>query len=68
MSKFATNNCEYGEKCRYKHIVLKPGEHLCYKYGDMFERKSILLNHIQNFHNDLCLKYLEGGAYTNIQK
>ena len=59
---FATNNCEYGEKCRYKHIVLKPGEHLCYKCGDMFERKSILLNHIKNFHNDPCLKYLEGNC------
>ena len=57
---FATNNCEYGEECWYKHIVLKPGEHLCYQCGDIFERKSTLLNHIRNFHNDPCLKYLEG--------
>ena len=57
---FSTNDCDYGEECRYKHIVLKPGEYVCYKCGDMFGRKSVLLNHIKNLHNDPYLKYLEG--------
>ena len=56
---FATDSCEY-TKCRYNHTVLKKGEHLCYKCGDIFNKKSVLLNHIKNIHNDLCLKYLEG--------
>ena len=57
---FATNNCEYNEECRFEHIVLKKGEHICYKCGLKFTNKSVLLNHIKNIHNDLCLKHLEG--------
>ena len=57
---FATNNCDYNEECRYYHIILKSGEHLCYKCGLKFPKQSILFNHIKNLHDEPCLKYLEG--------
>ena len=57
---FATNNCEYNEKCRFDHIVLQKGEHTCYKCGLKFTNKSLLLNHIKISHNYLGLKHLDG--------
>ena len=48
------------EKCRYSDEILLKGEQLCYKCGDKFPQNFILLNHIKNFHNETCLKYLEG--------
>ena len=63
---FATNNCEY-TRCRYEHIILKTGEQMCYKCGDKFSRKSFLLNHIRNNHDEPCLKYLEGNCTHGIK-
>ena len=57
---FPTNNCEYDDECRYRHVILKQGEQLCYKCGDKFSGKSFLLNHIKNMHNDPCRKHIEG--------
>ena len=57
---FATNTCEYNEECKYPHVVLQKGQQLCFKCGNEFTKKSVLLNHIKNYHNDPCLKYLEG--------
>ena len=62
-----TNNCEYGEECRYKHIILKPGEYTCYKCGDRFGRKSRLLDHIKHDHDDPCIKYLMGKCTYGIK-
>ena len=58
---FATNSCEYNP-CRFSHVMLREGEHRCYKCGDKFTRKFILLNHIKNAHNDICLKFQEGNC------
>ena len=63
----ATNSCEYNEKCRFNHEVLPKGEQLCFKCGDKFSKKSILLNHIKNYHIDPCLKYLEGKCTYGIR-
>ena len=37
---FADNSCEYTEhSCRFNNIILKQGQHLCYKCGDILARK-----------------------------
>ena len=57
---FASNSCEYDDECRFNHIILKQGEQICYKCGKIFDRKSSLLNHIKNNHDDPCLKHSLG--------
>ena len=57
---FATNSCPYQEECRFYHVTLQQGECICYKCSDKFSKKSILLSHIKNYHNEPCLKYLQG--------
>ena len=56
---FATNSCEY-EECRFNHDILTQGQSICYKCGDKFAKKSVLLNHLKNDHNEPCLRFQEG--------
>ena len=65
--EFATNSCGYERDCRYKHIILKKGEHICYKCGLIFTSKSSLLDHIKNNHHEMCLKFLEGNCTFGIR-
>ena len=63
---FATNSCEYQE-CRFYHTILKKGECICYKCGDRFSKKSLLLNHLKIYHNEPCLKYQQGTCTYGTQ-
>ena len=57
---FPTNTCEYDSECRFNHEILTHGQQICYKCGKKFDRKSSLLNHIKNNHDDPCLKHILG--------
>ena len=64
---FSTNSCQYLEECRFYHIILKQGESICYKCGDRFSKKSILLSHLKNDHNEPCLRFQEGTCSYGIK-
>ena len=60
-NKFQNNTCEYDEDCRYRHVKIKENEHLCYKCGETFTNKTLLMKHIKEAHGDIpCLKYIKG--------
>ena len=57
---FATNECEYEGECRFRHIILQRGQHICYKCGVIFNSKTDLTRHIKNVHgNEICKKFKE---------
>ena len=55
------NTCEYDSECRFSHIVLAEGEHICYKCGSKHSSKKILMQHIKMEHgSELCKRFIEG--------
>ena len=51
-------NCEYDSECSFYHIVLKQGEHICYKCADVFNNKTLLLKHIASVNGEEpCQKF-----------
>ena len=59
-NKFPGNRCEYDDdECRYRHIILQQGEHICYKCGEITTSRTNIMNHIKEIHgNILCHKFL----------
>ena len=56
---FAEDKCELDSDCRYYHIKLKQGEHICFKCAKRTTSKRELMNHIKDTHgNDICHRYL----------
>jgi hypothetical protein len=54
---FASNSCDY-EECRFKHIILKDNEHICYNCGEKTSSLRSLMKHIQEEHGSQpCLKF-----------
>ena len=57
---FPNKNCEYDSECNFYHIILKQGEHICFKCGDVFDNKTLLLNHIKTDHGqETCKRFQE---------
>ena len=56
---FIEDRCELDDDCRFRHIKLLPGDHICYTCGKIFKSKSEMINHIKEKHgNTICHKYL----------
>ena len=57
---YAMNKCEReSEECRYKHIILPPGVHVCYKCGVTSSSKTDIIKHIKAKHgNEICHNFL----------
>ena len=57
---FMEDRCDLDdEECRFKHVKLKHGEHICYTCGLIFNSRKDLLNHIREQHgNTPCYRFL----------
>ena len=56
---YAVNRCEYNEDCRFYHIILPPGQHICYKCATKTNTKSDMMKHIKDVHGGtVCHKFL----------
>ena len=56
---YAVNRCEYNEDCRFYHIILPPGQHICYKCATQTKTKSDMMKHIKDVHGGtVCHKFL----------
>ena len=58
---FSMNNrCEFDSECNFQHIKLKQGDHICYKCGDIFSNKTLLIKHISSEHGEEpCRRFAE---------
>ena len=51
-------SCEYDSECNFYHVTLKQGEHICYKCGEVFNNKTLMLKHISSVHGEEpCQKF-----------
>ena len=58
---YATNSCEYGAECRFRHIKLRENEHKCYKCGVRTATIKDLMMHIREIHGSQpCLRFAKG--------
>ena len=46
-NKFPGNRCEYDDECRYRHVILQQGQHICYKCGEITMSRTDMMNHIK---------------------
>ena len=52
---FAEDKCELDSNCRYYHIKLKQGDHICFKCANKNTSKREIMNHIKDTHgNTIC--------------
>ena len=58
--KYALNKCDMSEnECRYKHVILPPGVHVCYKCGVTSSSKTDIMKHIKSYHGtEICYNFL----------
>ena len=57
---FPSKNCEYGRECSFYHVILNQGDYICFKCGDIFKKKSHLLDHIKSDHGqETCKRFQE---------
>ena len=60
---FPSKNCEYDSECTFQHIILNQGEHICFKCGDVYKSKTLLLNHIKSDHGqETCKRFLQNNC------
>ena len=57
---FPSKKCEYDSECSFLHIILNQGEHVCFKCGDVFKNKTLMVNHIKSDHGqETCKRFQE---------
>ena len=58
--KYAVNKCEESDsECRYKNVILPPGDQICYKCGVTTSSKTDLIKHIKSGHGtEICHNFL----------
>ena len=56
---YALNKCGPESECRYKHMILPPGVHICYKCGVTSASKTDIMRHIRAKHGDeICHNFI----------
>ena len=56
---FKEGKCDVDGECRYNHTILKAGQEICYKCGQMFNSKRDMLKHINIAHGqETCHRFL----------
>ena len=61
--KFANDNCEFDEDCRFYHVKLAENQHICFKCGTLCSSKTLLLKHIKETHGgEPCKRFKEGSC------
>ena len=62
-NKFASNNCEYDDECRYQHIILEGTQEICFTCGEMFRNKTDMMKHVKATHGgEPCMRFDEGNC------
>ena len=58
-SKFAVNKCEFDNDCRFNHVILQDGQHICFKCGNKFNDKTVMIKHVIEIHGKTpCKKFM----------
>ena len=60
---FQEDRCE-DEFCRFNHIKMLQGQHICYKCGDTWRTKRNLMKHIEDAHGDLICHRFQRNECT----
>ena len=59
-TKFALNKCELDSECRFNHIILEDGKHICYTCGHKSNDKTENMKHIKTKHGETpCQRFEE---------
>ena len=60
-NKYAINNCEYDDECRYQHITLRENQEICFKCGEIFSNKTEMMKHVKGKHGEIpCTRFSDG--------
>ena len=63
---FPNNSCAYQDDCRFNHVVLEEGTHICFKCGKTEASKTALMKHVKETHGSIpCFKFKSGNCRFN---
>ena len=58
-TNFAKNKCEFDNECRFKHIILREGQYICYTCGQIDKDKTSNMKHLKTIHGNTPCKRFE---------
>ena len=57
-NKFASQNCDFDFECRFNHVTLESGQVICFKCGQLFNDKTLMIKHVIETHGkEPCKKF-----------